>query len=585
MYLCPTGPLLEQIDKFYAESLDKFGFNAAHNYLPHVTLCSFFSAPDDAVPLLISGLEHAVEKMRLDLPSQINLVPCYRANQFIGLYLGDNDVFKRLANLFMRECSEFIPAGELGPMHVISTCFPWCSSYPSLHPRRIEVEPLIKGLHLTLAYQFADEHKASLSSLAESLVDPSSPCIWELRLFSRESRVKGCHVYRVLQPHTPTEPDELELIVDDFVYINPSDLRDGSDEWVNATSWLTGCSGQIPLSLTERTAESAAWTLHKSIALSTHTNGCHSPVVPPAVPNICPDDLDAPRVRSSIDSADSSKTLNDTTDKSSERHVVVIRHGERLDFCFGIGWIPVCFSKEGVYSKKDLNHPDSLPKRKDIRDFALDSPLTVLGTFQATLTGRGLRSSGMRFSQVYVSPSLRCIQTATAILKEMNLIHLPMNVEPGLFEFLAWYPPGKRPIFMTTEELIENGFNINPSYEPIYPLKELFSLPNETLTEYYDRSFDLCKQLLKATAGNILIIGHGSSLDSCTRQMVGQPPRDHGDFISLIRGTPYCGCIMIKEDKRKEGESDTVTWKITKPPILTLQHSMNQKYEWKSFKS
>lgn len=136
LYLCPSGSLLEQLDKFYSESLLKTGFNTAHNYHPHITLCSFFQAPDEAVCLLVNGLEHCVEKMRSDLPSFLRL-ELYSSQQFIGLFLSEeqNDILKRLANMFMRECSEFISGGELGPMHVISTCFPWCSSYPLLHPK------------------------------------------------------------------------------------------------------------------------------------------------------------------------------------------------------------------------------------------------------------------------------------------------------------------------------------------------------------------------------------------------------------------------------------------------------------------
>lgn len=107
LYLCPTGPLLDMLDKFYSESL-RTGFNSAHNYLPHITLCSFFQAPDEAANLLVNGLEHCVEKMKADLPTSIRLEH-FNSPQFIGLFLNEeqNDILKRLANMFMRECSEF----------------------------------------------------------------------------------------------------------------------------------------------------------------------------------------------------------------------------------------------------------------------------------------------------------------------------------------------------------------------------------------------------------------------------------------------------------------------------------------------
>lgn len=599
LYLCPAGPLLEQIETFYEESL-KLGFNAAHNYLPHITLCSFFQAPDEAVQLLVSGLEHSVEKMRIDLPVEMKL-EFYRSDQFIGLFLSEehNDMFKRLANVFMRECSEFISGGELGPMHVISTCFPWCSSYPLLHPKRIEVEPYLKSLHLTLAYQFEKSVKDTLNQMVDSIVKPDTPCVWELKLFSRETRVKGHLVYRVLQSIAPAEGDELELMIGDFMYVHPEALSHATDEWVPATSWLTGCSGLIPLSLCERTTESAAWTLHKSITLSSHTNGCTGLTTPSAVlPSIGDSDPNSSQLRSSIDSTSSCRSncatatasLENDSQLSSERHLLTVRHGERMDFTFGGGWISVCYDRNGEYHRKDLNQPESLPKRSDPFDYSLDSPLTVFGGIQSSLTGKALQSSAIKIHHIYSSPSLRCVETATFIAKELTP-SLSIHIEPGLFEWLSWYPATKRPIFMKVADLLSSGYPVDVQYKPFMTSEDLFDKENESLTEYYERSFALSKKILSETTGNVLLVGHASSLDVCTRQLVGEAVRSPTDLISLIKGFPYCAISMVKgetdvSEAAPQGDAHNceLKFKLVKPPILTLQHSMNQKYNWKSLK-
>ena len=49
---------------------------------------------------------------------------------------------------------------------------------------------------------------------------------------------------------------------------------------------------------------------------------------------------------------------------------------------------------------------------------------------------------------------------------------LKINIEPGLFEWLAWYQD-EMPSWMSASELIAAGYNIEPGYKPYISSEEL----------------------------------------------------------------------------------------------------------------
>ena len=103
---------------------------------------------------------------------------------------------------------------------------------------------------------------------------------------------------------------------------------------------------------------------------------------------------------------------------------------------------------------------------------------------------------------------------------------LKINIEPGLFEWLAWYQD-EMPRWMTAEELLAAGYNVEPTYKPYISSEELHDT-QESCQQFFIRNFFITQCALQATeeaGGNVLLVGHAATLDTCSRQLVGREPR------------------------------------------------------------
>jgi hypothetical protein len=177
-----------------------------------------------------------------------------------------------------------------------------------------------------------------------------------------------------------------------------------------------------------------------------------------------------------------------------------VRHGERIDLAFGPQWIEQSFDRQGKYRRVNLNMPNDLPIRPSKREFLGDSPLTEIGQFQARLTGDALGNEGYKIHYCYVSPALRCVQTAHHILAAQGLEKIvKIRIEPSVFEFLGWYDKGL-PTFLNYEALINFGYNIDVNYRPLLPVDRLQA--DENYTDYYQRSFNVTKYLTNLHQGD-----------------------------------------------------------------------------------
>ncbi|KAJ8966177.1 hypothetical protein NQ317_009534 [Molorchus minor] len=267
LYACPTGTFLQKLQTFWEKSYATCGWNGAHNYLPHITLVSFFKTPDEDALVLAQGLKSIMDRQGAVLNEPLKL-ETYTSPNFMGVFVAEEhaDYLKRIAMQYVKEVSNAIISYTYEQFDALTACFPWCTTTTAVASPG-NVEPHVKSLHLSLAYQFPSSQFANLKSMVDEL-DPSLSGGWEVRLYSRDPRINGKQVHKVIHSYNPTEADELDLRVGDYVYISGDALSNSPDGWVEGTSWLTGCSGLLPESYTQRTAETDAWTLHKKIPLN-----------------------------------------------------------------------------------------------------------------------------------------------------------------------------------------------------------------------------------------------------------------------------------------------------------------------------
>lgn len=159
VYACPTGELAEQLDHYFRQSLVVCGENAAHRYMPHCTLTGFFQDEEEAIPIYVQALEHALSQA-LPCPAPVIAIQQLAFySDWHGLELQSDWLKTMIAHFSTLAIS------------------PTCRSALRLKD----------WLHLSLAYEFLPEQTESLMKLAQKYITIQSPVQWELRFYQRHS--------------------------------------------------------------------------------------------------------------------------------------------------------------------------------------------------------------------------------------------------------------------------------------------------------------------------------------------------------------------------------------------------------------
>jgi len=183
------------------------------------------------------------------------------------------------------------------------------------------------------------------------------------------------------------------------------------------------------------------------------------------------------------------------------RYIWIVRHGERVD------------------------NVDPEWKHTAPRGAWDDPPLTSRGLQQAREVGAKLAKEQADLDFVFSSPFLRCLQTTSNILAEIERETekeneqpdeqkrkpKKINLEPGFCESLnvCQSPPG----FLGNEELKSLFPRIDLDYKPVLSKSDL-KLESTSL-DCLERIQSTLEQILLNFSGNILIVSHGSPIAAC----------------------------------------------------------------------
>ena len=99
-----------------------------------------------------------------------------------------------------------------------------------------------------------------------------------------------------------------------------------------------------------------------------------------------------------------------------------------------------------------------------------------------------------------------------------------------------------------------------------------------------------------------MLVGHASTLDACSRQLVGGLPRNARELSRVVQRVPYCSLCVVEQMEEPEeptelegsatlDESDhcqprfdskttKIEWKLIEPPVPPMTYTGNARFDW-----
>ncbi|KAI8425222.1 hypothetical protein MSG28_007030 [Choristoneura fumiferana] len=415
LYANPTGAMLTQLHEFWEKS-KKLGWNGAHHFPPHITLVSFFKAPDETSLQLGKIVKNVVETVGDPPACPIKLDP-YISQNFMGLFVSEEhaEYLKKIAVQYVKQVHKVtqgyspIASDELelvlgdyiyieekafdsspdGWVHGTSWLTGVSGYLPAVYTRRT-AESDAWTLHRAIS--LGNNNSSDCKSESDSNTDG------EMTSYPHEDATQLGHekseeVYEEWARYW--QAVMVENRTDGII-----NITQGSHGTGDAVSTLTTVINEV----TSTQGSGEVTTTHQSVEATTlgseASHGCGEPTT-------------------------------QGSGSSDRRWIFAMRHGERVDLTYGV-WVPFCFDECGRYAAL-VGEGLRLARARVAHVYASAALRCVetahhllegtwggdtrAGRLQAALVGEGLRLARARVAHVYASAALRCVETAHHLLE------------------------------------------------------------------------------------------------------------------------------------------------------------------------